>query len=237
MTRRRRAGFQVGLGIVGLGLLALPVVAVALSGTASADALWTVAAPGGARSVHPDLRRHRPERLSAVLQQGHQAEDRPAASPVRRTGRFLSCRRPRDHGLRLRHLRLSTTPCLGGPRGPGPLGGDDNDRVRAKAPASLLALDPPAQLSAVRGDPGTRLHTRLRPGLPVVAEDLVRGICLRGRCGAGVQDRERPPQRPKLAGAEWKRTGRPRFAAPGCHRLEWPTPGGRWGILHRRSRV
>lgn len=41
MTRPRRVGIQVCLGIVGLGLLALPVVAVALSGAASADALWT----------------------------------------------------------------------------------------------------------------------------------------------------------------------------------------------------
>jgi hypothetical protein len=41
MTRRRRLIARAALGIVGLGLLAIPVVAVSLSGAASVDALWT----------------------------------------------------------------------------------------------------------------------------------------------------------------------------------------------------
>jgi DMSO/TMAO reductase YedYZ heme-binding membrane subunit len=38
---RRRNALRVAFGALGLGLLAIPVVAVALSGTASADLLWT----------------------------------------------------------------------------------------------------------------------------------------------------------------------------------------------------
>lgn len=38
---QRRNVIQVALGALGLGLLAIPVVTVALSGTASADPLWT----------------------------------------------------------------------------------------------------------------------------------------------------------------------------------------------------
>jgi len=42
MTHKRRAALQIVLGAVGLGLLAVPVVAVSQSGAASADTLWTV---------------------------------------------------------------------------------------------------------------------------------------------------------------------------------------------------
>ena len=41
MTDRSRVAWQVGLAAAGLGLLALPVIAVSLSETAGADPLWT----------------------------------------------------------------------------------------------------------------------------------------------------------------------------------------------------
>lgn len=41
MTGRRRVTTQASLAVVGLGLLAIPAVAVAVSGAASGDALWT----------------------------------------------------------------------------------------------------------------------------------------------------------------------------------------------------
>jgi hypothetical protein len=41
VTLRQRAAVQVALGIAILGLLAVPVLAVSLSGAASTDALWT----------------------------------------------------------------------------------------------------------------------------------------------------------------------------------------------------
>ena len=41
MTRTRRLTLQAALGAGGLGLVAIPVVAVSLSGAATADALWT----------------------------------------------------------------------------------------------------------------------------------------------------------------------------------------------------
>jgi DMSO/TMAO reductase YedYZ heme-binding membrane subunit len=41
MTTNARRATRVALGLVGLGLLAIPAVAVGLSGAASIDALWT----------------------------------------------------------------------------------------------------------------------------------------------------------------------------------------------------
>jgi hypothetical protein len=41
VTRRRRAVVQIVLGTAGLGILAIPVMAVILSGAASTDPLWT----------------------------------------------------------------------------------------------------------------------------------------------------------------------------------------------------